>query len=155
MNDIIAYVLTVRINATTISCIYCAVKPTIVSSQVKRNSVTVTVTDPPIFQPQSGLSADGIQLENTYELSCTPDEGNSPLEFRIERESGSIHHQGTISGIIPGCGYRVECKIRTTSNLEDLCKGETTFTATNPHCKPWACIYCNCPPIGAVTPTRT
>ena len=115
-----------------------AVKPAITVSEINRNSVKVTVTDPPIFQRQSEFHAESVNLSGSFQLRRVPvdDEGNTRFTNHvIQRDTYATMHEVTLHGNIAGKDYKVKCEMDCTSG--DILRNDVSFTATKLLCKLW------------------
>lgn len=95
------------------------VKPTIHLFDEKRNSVTVKVFDPPLFQRDDVRD---IHLGNSFKVTCPP----AGYELIIQRES--MPALVRLPGLIAGSQYTVKCEMQCSSG--DTLKNEEGITPT-------------------------
>ena len=91
-----------------------AVKITLEFSETKRNSVTVKVYDPPIFQRQSQ-----VNLRESFRLRRIPVDNEPDIgkytNHSITRSATATFHEFTLGGNVPGKKYLVKCEMDCTS----------------------------------------
>ena len=93
-------------------------KITLAFSEIERNSVTVKVSDPPIFQRQSDVS-----LNDSFRLRRIPVDNEAAIgRYTITRSATATFHEITLSGNVPGKTYLVKCEMDCTSG--DILKQE-------------------------------
>ena len=117
-------------------------KPDIECPEVEQNSVTVTVSDPPLFQNHSGGNR-GINLMDSFRIRRTPvgDEENIGRYKNHTIQRNSVHastscpatYRVKLAGNIPGKQYRVKVEMDCSSG--DTLTVEKEFTSAKPSCK--------------------
>jgi hypothetical protein len=112
-------------------------KPQIECSEVERSSMTVTISDPPLFQNHS---VERIHLRDSFRVRRTPigDEENIGRyeNHTIQRVGAETDTPATyrvkLAGNIPGVRYRVKVEMDCSSG--DTLTNETEFTSVKPSC---------------------
>ena len=102
---------------------------------MERNSVTVAVSDPPLFQNHS---VEHINLQEIFRVRRTPvdDEKNIGRykNHTIQRVHAQTNrpslHRVKLAGNIPGIQYRVKVEMDCSSG--DTLTNETEFTSAQP-----------------------
>ena len=114
--------------------LYIAVQPKIVCSEVTRNSVKVTVTDPLIFQPlnQTQYSAREFAPSDSFRLTRVPIDNEKFTSHVIRRDPSVNIPEVILHGNIAGKKYKVKCEMDCTSG--DILRNDVSFTADKPLC---------------------
>ena len=114
-----------------------AAKPQINCSEEKRNSVLVTVSDPPVFQNHS---VERIHLRDSFRVRRTPigDEENigryktHTIMYKDAKTDTPGTYRVKLAGNIPGARYRVKVEMDCSSG--DTHTNETEFISAKPSC---------------------
>jgi hypothetical protein len=107
-------------------------KPGVECSEENQNSVTVVITDPPLFLRREEFNV-ALELADRFRVTCTPLAAEKKNSGRyknqvFDRDTATTTHQIELAGLRPDTDYKVDCEMDCLSS-GDVSKNGAIFTS--------------------------
>ena len=115
------------------------VKPGVECSEENQNSVTVVITDPPLFLRREEFNV-ALELADRFRVTCTPLAAEKKNSGRyknqvFDRDTATTTHQIELAGLRPDTDYKVDCEMDCYGSSGDVLKNRAMFTSAKASCK--------------------